>query len=287
MARYGRSAEESFFRERELNMRRPTGQLLEERFLHEIVSWIRNTNEARKTKDVPGIRLYSHHPGDANDLFRGTDLKLVDFSGIIGKYTGHLRLDITHDFSGKDNMPLIAAQKNPIMLGGGKYPLSIGIRVGNNTKAFDDPVIVMGMDATPRQVKEIEDGSFYAGLRDNMQKILMTAGDAMQEYTRLTDPDYRSFLERKKDEIPEPGVTLKAVKRGRSEVLNHRAKWYTPFASTAKDLVSATLGTELVPIGGDAPKYGYIARLNQKVAAADARDKNEEEKHRNSDIRYT
>lgn len=283
MARYGQSAESAFFSQRSENLRRRTGDLFEERFITEILHCVSATNSKRKADKKHGIVVYPHRPQDANDLLRGTDLKLLDLGAVVAPYAGHLRLDVTHNFDRKDNMPLLATPKKPILLYN-QYPLQIGVRVGNKAKAFDEPVIVLGLDATPGQIRDIEErGSFYSSLRSHMPSILMAAGGAVQEYRRLTDPDYKQFLERNPGKIAAPNVALSTIGRGRSEVMSHKPKWYTPFAATARELVSAAKpGTELSPVERSANKTPYLDKLNAEIKRVDERDK---EERRKQDIR--
>lgn len=279
MARYGRSAESAFFEQHREKLRMPTGDLFEENILNQVLLCIQSANKSRREKGKPSIAVYPHEKLDANDRFRGTDLKIIDYGAVLAPYAGHLRLDITHDFSDKDNMPLIVKPDKPIKLINAAPELKFGIRVGNKTKSFDDPVVVVGMDADPKTLRQIEEaGGFYSAVRAKMSQILLTAGGAIQEYRRLTDPDYRTFLEKMGSRVRAPGVTLQADKKGRSQVLSHKAKWYTDFGKTAKQLVSSTVGRELQPIGGEASGTNYIQQLNQRIADTDARDKDEQDR---------
>lgn len=278
MARYGRSAESMFFEGHQEKLRMPTGDLFEDNILDQVLLCIRDANRSRRGKGHPAIAVYPHEKLDANDRLRWTDLKLVDYGAVLAPYAGHLRLDITHDFSGKDNMPILVTPAKPVVLTDAAPELKFGIRVGNRTKAFDDPVVVVGMDADPKTIRRIEErGGFYSALRSKMPAILKTAGGAIQEYRRLADPDYRAFLEKMGSKIPRPGVTLSKSKGGRSEVLNHKAGWYTDFGRTAKQLVSGSLGVSLSPIGGGGTAKSYIQRVNEEIARIDARDKAEQE----------
>lgn len=278
MARYGRSAESMFFEGHREKLRMPTGDLFEDNILDQVLLCIRDANRSRRGKGRPAIAVYPHEKLDANDRLRGTDLKLVDYRAVLAPYAGHLRLDITHDFSGKDNMPILVAPAKPVVLTDAAPELKFGIRVGNKTKAFDDPVVVVGMDADPKTIRRIEEhGGFYSALRAKMPAILRTAGDAVQEYRRLTDPDYRAFLEKMGGKIHQPDVALSKIKKGRSELLNHKAGWYTDFGRTARQLVSSSLGEALGPVGGTGTAKSYIQRVNEEIARIDARDKAEQE----------
>lgn len=220
MARYNRSAEDAFMRSQARAMHRPTGDIFEEGMRTHAFRCLAGLNHIRETankntdkKTLP-IRVYPYmgYKKDANDEWNGTDLKLVDYAGVIAPFAGHLRMDFTHNFQKKldDYMPILAEPHEKITCCG--KPVRFGIRVGNRHGMFREPVIVVGIDALPSEVKSMAETSRLSELNSQMTDIIYSSGKILQEFMRQADPDFKAFMDKypksaayRREALGEPG----------------------------------------------------------------------------------
>lgn len=128
------------------------------------------------------------------DRKRGTDF-IIENGQDVGDYDiGTLRIDVTHDFKNKDNMPLIWDPTPGDAMRQYARPLQFGIRVANETAGFREPVAVIGVSAGNDEMALI-----LKGLREEtMGKasyVLWEANEMIAAYRLMTDPSYESMLQ--------------------------------------------------------------------------------------------
>ena len=100
-------------------------------------------------KTKPGIDIVSGTHSD--DKERGTD-----FFVYLADYPKPIRCDFTLNFDGKDHMPLVSKYdveltQQPLI---NDHTIHFGVRTGNNTADFNEPVIVVGMNIPPSEIKD-------------------------------------------------------------------------------------------------------------------------------------
>lgn len=164
-----------------ISLDQSTGKQFESDFISELTSNL--NNKYGKDYVIPQINTKL-------DIEQGTDLSIAD---------DNIRIDITCNFSKKNNMPFYTESDIPAV---NYHNLKFGIRIGNNYKGYKDfekPVVVIGID--------LNNGSEYNNhmnpylqLCDNIkthyQKILDMVFDVYDDYT-ITDPEERKELTRK------------------------------------------------------------------------------------------
>ncbi len=265
-----RSAEDVFLRQERQRHRRPTGDMFEENMRKYAVDWAASVNRQRKA-DGGKTRLINVWPhygkNDARDKWQGTDFKMLDSSGEIGAFAGHLRLDFTHSFQKKldDYMPLLAEPDPPLTING--MPLKFGIRVGSRHGLFREPVVVIGIDAPPSRIKGLEEVNAMRSLKQDMRDIIPAAGRVLEKFMLYGDADYRAFAERKK--LDDPAVKLEVNPKCRQETLKMANK--PSQKGFMADLVKA-----VVPSSGYRPRKSgtpsetpWLDRLNAHMAKVD------------------
>lgn len=144
--------------------------------------------------------------GEIDDTRRGTDLIVAGDLRDIAFGLKALRVDITHNFKGKDNMPAVwdATPGDTLKLGG--HPLKFGIRVANNTAGFDMPVVVVGIDAGREDVNGMmHELRRYASSK--AEYIMLEAGEALAAYTKITDAAYKTYLDGHAEDLGTPDAS--------------------------------------------------------------------------------
>lgn len=134
--------------------------------------------------------LDKHH---GIDFLIGKDMS-KDRNGL-----GFLRIDFTHNFKNKDNMPLLwetsISDKNLMVR---NKPLQFGIRTDNKTSGFEEPVIVVGIqndtESTNLQLADIR-----KELRkpEKINAILEQTCLAMSAYRYETQQAYQKYVNEK------------------------------------------------------------------------------------------
>lgn len=135
---------------------------------------------------------YLSMPGTKNDKWHGTDAALLSHLEEITANAGPLRLDFTHAFSHKDNMPLLW-EPTPTKAVYAGQKLRYGIRIANASRGFPDPVIVVGIDADRYDVN-CSDAQIRSAAKNNAEAILFEAGEALSAFTLLADNGYYDYL---------------------------------------------------------------------------------------------
>lgn len=135
---------------------------------------------------------YRSMPKAKNDLWYGTDAAMALHLDVVAANAGQLRLDFTHAFSHKDNMPLIWTPTPTDMKFAG-LPLQYGIRVANKTKGFIEPVVVVGIDADRFDVN-CSDVQIRRMAAKNAEFIMIEAGEALSAFTLMSEPAYFDYM---------------------------------------------------------------------------------------------
>lgn len=119
------------------------------------------------------------------DTERGTDLIMKGFDE--SNENAYMRIDVTLDFSNKDNMPFIydtGVSATPY------ETYKMGIRIGNTNeghKNFKDPVVVIGIDMLPHEFKKWQTRiieRLEANQCNKLFYLLDLARDAYEDYTK-------------------------------------------------------------------------------------------------------
>ncbi len=134
--------------------------------------------------------------GTLEDKNNGTDIMMFDKLGLTTMNAGILRMDVTHNFINKDNMPLVWEPTPGLSLRG--QPIQVGIRTGNKTAGFEAPVVVLGVDM-PRQDVNCQLSLIRRETAKNAGLYLAEAGEALAAYIYMTDPRYAAYLENELD----------------------------------------------------------------------------------------
>lgn len=134
------------------------------------------------------------------DWFDGTDFRVYSGLDMLTYNSGILRIDFTHDFDGKDNMPVTWDPTPGLMLRG--RPLKFGIRTGNTVEGFKEPVVVIGVNM-PREDVNATLSLIRREVKANAQSILYEAGEALAAYAYMTNPAYRVWLDDAKEHDPD------------------------------------------------------------------------------------
>lgn len=142
------------------------------------------------------------------DKYKGTDFRVYGMLDTWTSMSGILRLDFTSAFDKKDNMPLLWTPGREIQQITG-HNLQFGVRTANKTAGFEDPVIVIGINASnnddPDDDVDIEllEKQIMATTAKNAAAILSEAGQCMAAYGYLTEPRYVEWLggELEKDDL--------------------------------------------------------------------------------------
>ena len=269
-----RSAEDEFLRNESKRLNKPTGTLFENNMRTYAVDCAASTNDARKARDGKAklITVWPHYgKNDARDKWQGTDFKMLDKSGRIAPYAGHLRIDFTHSFEKKldDYMPILAEPKPPIEING--LPVKFGIRVGNSKRLFREPVIVVGIDAPPERIKGLEQVGAMRAFRSGMKDIIPAAGRVLQQFMPYGDADYRAFAEKKG--LGDPGVKLSinADSRRMALAMANRKSQRGPMADMVRAVVPSA-GPN-VRKGGTPSKTPWLDKLNARMTEVDEAEK--------------
>lgn len=266
-----RSAEDVFLRQEAERLAKPTGTLFEDNMRKYAVECAASTNDKRKAKNAKArlITVWPHYgKNDARDKWQGTDFKMLDRSGRIAPFAGHLRIDFTHSFEKKldDYMPLLAEPDPPIQING--LPLKFGIRVGNSKKGlFREPVIVVGIDAKPERIKGLEEVGAMKSFKAGMKDIIPAAGRVLQQFMLYGDADYRAFAEKKG--LADPKVKLRVNMDSRRETLAvaNRPSQRGPMADMVKAVVPSA-GPNARK-GGTPSDTPWLDKLNARMAEVD------------------
>lgn len=272
-----RSAEDVFLRNESKRLSRPTGALFEDNMRTYAVDCVASINERRKAKNGKArlITVWPHYgKNDARDKWQGTDFKMLDTSGRIAGYAGHLRIDFTHSFKKKldDCMPLLAEPKPPIEING--LPVKFGIRVGNSRTLFREPVIVVGIDVPPERVKGLEEVGAMRGFRSGMKDIIPAAGRVFQQLMLYGDADYRAFAEKKG--LGDPGVKLSVNMDSRRQALAmaNKPSQKGPMADLIKTVVPSA-GPNARK-GGTPSETPWLDKLNARMAEVDEAERSDQ-----------
>lgn len=119
------------------------GKYFESSFLGFLMTHVREYDAGLPYDTKPAIASYDK----ADDLVRGTDLKVTDTDRHFLKGYDVLRIDPTANFYRKKEMPLITKPDSllNVSLPGTGLEIRYGIRIGNSNHAFTEPVVVMGL----------------------------------------------------------------------------------------------------------------------------------------------
>ena len=116
----------------------PRCRVYEEFIVHTLMS---------RFKDNSSVKILS---SDYNqDTKEGTD-----FFVLLADYPRPIRCDFTFGFDEKDNMPFVSNYTMDFvdMPNRRSHSIQFGVRTGNARKAFDEPVIVVGLNMTPDEI---------------------------------------------------------------------------------------------------------------------------------------
>lgn len=181
--------------------------------------------------------------GTEEDRFWGTDFRIYGNLSILTSNAGILRMDFTTAFSAKDNMPLIWEPYDEIEIQSG-IPLKFGIRTGNKSHGFKEPVIIVGFDAIGNEDSEkdvdvaIVKNSIQAFAAKKASSIIFEAGQALAAYHYSAEESYRKYVYDNLDEdngLWEPDISrLKPNYDGQRKLLTYRSS-----RETAKGLYVA------------------------------------------------
>lgn len=193
----------------------PTGKRFEDLMTGMIKDFARDENKVRMksgSRDLLQIIPYSKE----EDEKRGTDIMIKDPSGFFG-VDGILRIDITHNFGEKNNMPVTAVDTTMIishvMQGGtrNKFRFQYGVRTGNLRKNFEVPVAVIGFDMRPKIYEVFErDPVAQSNFHKQIYEILNMANDTLQAFCYAADPSYKKWMNKivDPDELPDPTLLI-------------------------------------------------------------------------------
>lgn len=194
---------------------KPTGKRFEDLMTGMIKDFARDENKVRMksgSRDLLQIIPYSKE----EDKKRGTDIMIKDPSGFFG-VDGILRIDITHNFGEKNNMPVTAVDTTMIishvMQGGtgNKFRFQYGVRTGNLRENFEVPVAVVGFDMRPKIYEVFErDPVAQSNFHKQIYEILNMANDTLQAFCYAADPSYKEWMDKiaDPDELPDPTLLI-------------------------------------------------------------------------------
>lgn len=188
-----------------------TGARFEQRMLKYLKDFAKEENVYRRNagKELIHVLPYSK----TEDERHGTDIMFHDKSGFFG-INGYIRMDITHNFNSKDNMPFVAnVSKNEKLmikgLYGHEWEFNYGIRIGNPHENFKAPVIVIGFDMKPEEYKCFDkDMQAQENLMSNIYEIVNMSNDILQSFCYQTDKKFRKMMDAVLDEDERPDPEL-------------------------------------------------------------------------------
>lgn len=107
---------------------------------------------------------------------------------------GEIRIDLTSNFTNKNYMPYIQDTGIPAT----RFTnFKIGIRHGNHHDRsyhpFDEPVVVIGVDMTPREFYQNQD-EIEVNVKEHAEELMTMATDTLIDYT-TTDPEERKIID--------------------------------------------------------------------------------------------
>lgn len=272
-----RSAEDVYLRKEAERLNKPTGTLFEDNMRTYAVDCVASINKARKAgnKKARLITVWPHYgKNDARDKWQGTDFKMLDKSGQIAGYAGHLRIDFTHSFKKKldDCMPILAEPKPPIEING--LPIKFGIRVGNSKELFREPVIVVGIDAPPARIKGLEEVGAMRGFRSGMKDIIPAAGRVFQQLMLYGDADYRAFAEKNGLDDPKVKLSVNADSRRQAMKMAGKPSQQGPMADLIKTVIPSA-GPNLRRSGAPS-ETPWLDKLNARMAEVDEAERSDQ-----------
>lgn len=188
-----------------------TGNRFEELMLGHLKSFAKNENVYRKKIGEELIRVLPYNKSE--DEYHGTDIMFCDKSGFFGR-NGYIRMDVTHYFKSKDNMPFVANIPNDekLMIEGldvRRWEFNYGIRIGNPHENFKSPVIVIGFDMSASEYERFEDDmKAQRNLASSIYEIVNMSNDMMQSFYYQIDPKFRKETDAALDENERPDLEL-------------------------------------------------------------------------------
>lgn len=223
---------------------------------------------------------YLPMPKTKNDLWYGTDAAMTSHLDVIAANAGPLRLDFTHAFSHKDNMPLVWTP-TPTDVKFAGLPLQYGIRVANEKKGFIDPVIVIGIDAD-RYAVNCSDVQIRNAAARNAEFIMIEAGEALSAFALMSEPSYFDYMMEHadyEDHETDSGIYLPDTSRfavnphygpGQDGFTHKPSGICRAAIRIAKDIASGSLSTDDPKEAMDT--WRRLAAAEQKLTPSQGRD---------------
>lgn len=147
----------------------------------------------------------------ARDFLLGTDLMLNDPARMLTS-RNLTRLDVTLDFDGKNNMPLVTPDKKSFLRSKGynlgTVPIGdtgdyfrFGIRVGNARYGFDNPVVVIGLCSDREEDMDIYRIQYtmeemHKQALKMSSEIIRGANRAMNRFRYMTSSQYQEKIDK-------------------------------------------------------------------------------------------
>ena len=133
-------------------------------------------------KTLPRGLKFQSTLSSKDDIEQGTDA-----------VCGEVRIDLTSNFTHKNYMPYIQDTGIPAT----RFTnFKMGVRHGNHHDRayhpFDEPVVVIGVDMTPREFYRNQD-EIEANVKKYAEELIAKADDTLLDYT-TTDPEERKEL---------------------------------------------------------------------------------------------
>lgn len=188
-----------------------TGSRFEEKMTTLIKRFADSENDQRrKTGNTELIHVMPY--SEAEDRTSGTDIMFRDDSGFFG-HNGTIRIDTTHNFTKKNNMPFVKSDiDEPLIIKGlyeHNYEFKYGIRTGNPHINFEEPVIVIGFDMTGKEYAQFEnDMEAQQNLAANIYEIVNMSNDMLQSFYYQADENTRKSVDAEFEPDERPDIEL-------------------------------------------------------------------------------
>lgn len=212
---------------------------------------------------------YKKTTGTDEDKYEGTDLRIQGHLDDLAFNAGVLRLDITHNFSGKRHMPVVW-QTTPGLTQRNQQ-LQFGVRTGNGVTKFDNPVVVIGINAPKEDINATLNFIKSELLSDpkKTERMLYEAGEVLAAYTYMTNPRYRKYIERTAtDTMDLPNIHQMTMNKWMEDRYGDEARheWNKLHAKLSDD--SACTETDTAPKRSKTPDK-WIQQLNETINILD------------------